>query len=128
MKKQTVKKTNDVALEELLDGAPDIATAVIDGKIVPYVRALTTVHSSGFRNFEAGYCSLDGTKQTVLTHYSDHIYWAEPLMSGIKGFPMIATFNMDCDRQGHLRIYRDFMWEHIGGSCFLKYIGNGKNQ
>ena len=128
-----MKKEIEVSLETLIgDLDMSVAEAVRQNKICPYMKPLRTLHSSGYRQIEVGYCHEE--KKHVLASYSDHIWWDEPLVSQIPGYPgssgpVAAALNMDLDRWGRFRIFRGFVWTlPVLSSATLKYVGLGKDQ
>ena len=128
-----MKKEVEVSLEELVgDIDMSVAEAVRQNKIFPYMKPLRTLHESGFRQIEIGYCREE--KKHVLASHSDHIYWDEPLVSKIPGYPgssgpVAASLNMDLDLWGRFRIFRGFVWRTpVCSSAILMYVGLGKDQ
>lgn len=80
-----------------------------------YVKPNRHVHSSGFRCFEVGYCTLDENnkvaKKVVLNTYSDAIHLYD-LMADIYN-EAIFKVNLDLTKDGYIRLFNhdnNFHW------------------
>lgn len=72
-----------------------------------YIKPNRYVHSSAYRCFEVGYCTIDEhnkvDKKVVLNTYSDVICLYD-LMSGITDHPSFEV-NLDLTRDGYIRLF-----------------------
>jgi len=84
----------------------------------PYIKPTRRIHDSGFRIFEAGYCSEKDGKfiRQVISSGSDHIW--------IRGFDFMGdlpfeSINIDLTREGYIRFFVHDEGESKG--CVLRW-------
>lgn len=87
-----------------------------------YIKPNRHVHSSGFRCFEVGYCTIDGhkkvVKKVVLGEHSDAIHLYDIMPDSPR-----LNINLDVTKDGHIRLFGDgnFHWhDTIMSDAFLE--------
>ncbi len=88
-----------------------------------YIKPLRTIHSSGYRIFEIGYCKIDGknrvSEKIVLGECSDHIWLCESDIGHI-------SLSMDCTKDGYIRLFSNIVWEHALSSAQFHQVMDTK--